>query len=70
MSVATVIGLLIDASLGGIAVAQAFQEFQKSRPADETPEESAQEFAKEMAAQLVGEAEADDALSAWRAKHG
>lgn len=70
MGATAIVGLLIDAALGGIAVAKAFDEFQQSRPADETPEEAAEAFAKDMIAQVSDEQRADDAIAAWKAKHG
>lgn len=68
--VAAIVGLLLDATMGGIAVATAFQEFRKSRPADETEDEARAEFVKEMLSQAKGEAAADDAIAAWLARHG
>lgn len=70
MGAAAIVGLLLDAAMGGIAVAGAFQEFRKGRPANETKEEAAAEFVKEMVSQLKGEEDADDAIEAWLAKHG
>ncbi len=70
MGAGAILGLLIDAALGGLAVATAFQKFREGRPADETEEDAAAEFAKEMLSQVTSEQEADDALAAWKAKHG
>ena len=70
MGAAAIVGLLLDAAMGGIAVATAFNKFQEGRDPGETPEQAAAEFVKEMVAQLKGEAEADDAITAWLAKHG
>jgi hypothetical protein len=67
---AAVIGWLFDATMGGIAVASAFQEFRKGRPADETEDEARAEFVKEMISQMKGEAAADASIAAWLAKHG
>lgn len=62
------ISLIIDAALGGLAVATAFREFQEGRDPGETPEQAAEVFAREMLAQESGEAAADDALAAYRSK--
>lgn len=70
MGLEVIVGLLLDATMGGIAVAGAFQEFRKGRPADETEDEARAEFVKEMISQIQGEAAADDAIAAWLAKHG
>jgi len=70
MGAAAIFGFIVDAALGGLAVATAFQKFREGRPADETPEDAAAEFAKEMLAQVTSEQEADDALAAWKARHG
>ncbi len=70
MTPAAIIGLLIDAALGGLSVAKAFQSFRKDRPADETPEQAAEAFVKQMLKQVAGEKRADDAVAAWKAKHG
>ena len=70
MSTAATIGLLIDAALGGIAVASAFTEFRKGRDPNETVEQAAAEYVKEMVAQIKSETDADDAVDAWLAKHG
>ena len=67
---AAALGLLIDAAMGGIAVAGAFAEFREGRDPAETPEQAAAEFVKEMVAQLKGEADADAAIDDWMAKHG
>lgn len=63
------ISLLIDAALGGLAVATAFQKFREGRDPGETPEQAAEAFAREMLAQASGETAADDALAAYRAKN-
>ena len=68
MSVTIALSLLVDAALGGLAVASAFQKFQKDRPGDETPQQAAEAFAREMLAQAAGEAAADEALAAYRAR--
>jgi hypothetical protein len=68
--ISLVAGLLMDAVMGGLAVAEAFDKFREGRPPDETPEEAAAEFVREMLAQVVAEDEADVALKEWREKHG
>ena len=70
MTPAAIVGLLIDAALGGLAVADAFQEFKKARDPNETPEQAAAAFVEEMLANVKDEQAADDALAKWRAKHG
>ena len=70
MGPTVIVGLLLDAAMGGLAVASAFQEFRKGRDPGETEEQAAAEFVKEMVSQLAGEAKADDAIAAWKAKHG
>ena len=65
-----IIGLLLDAAMGGLAFAGALQEFRKGRDPAETEEQAAAAFVKEMVAQLKGEERADDAVDAWLAKHG
>jgi hypothetical protein len=70
MGAAAIFGFLMDAALGGLAVATAFQKFREGRPADETKQDAAAEFTREMLAQMTSEQEADDALAAWLATHG
>jgi len=70
MGAAGILGLLIDAAMGGLAVATAFQKFREGRDPGETEEDAAAEFAKTMLAEVTNEQEADDALAAWKAKHG
>jgi hypothetical protein len=70
MDAAAIMGLLLDATMGGIAVASAFSEFRKGRDPNETKEQAAAEYVKEMVAALQKEADADAAIAAWLAKHG
>jgi len=70
MNAAAIVGLLIDASLGGLAVANAFAVFREGRDPAETKEQAAAEYVKEMVAQLTKEEDADNAVDAWLAKHG
>jgi hypothetical protein len=70
MIASVALGLLLDATMGGLAVATAFREFRKGRDPAETEAQAAAEFVKEMVAQIRGEEKADDAIEAWLAKHG
>ncbi len=70
MGASLVLGLVIDAALGGIAIKKAFDEFRKDRDPSETPEDAAAEYAKKMLAEIISEQEADSAVAAWKAKHG
>ena len=64
------LGLIVDTALGGLAIKEGFDAFRKGRDPDETEDDAAQEYAREMLAQVTGEQEADDAVAAWRAVHG
>ena len=70
MTPAAILGLLLDAAMGGLAVATAFDIFREGRDPSETPEQAAAEFVREMVEALKSETEADMAIAAWLAKHG
>ncbi len=69
LGTAAILGLFIDAALGGLAIASGFQEFQKGRDPGETPEQAAAEYARLMLADVIGEQEADNAVNEWLATH-
>ena len=69
-AVATVTGLLIDATMGGLTLVNAFAAFRKGRDPAETKEQAAAEYVKEMLVLAVKEKRALDATAAWLAKHG
>ena len=64
------VGLIMDAALGGLAIKEGFDAFRVGRDADETEEDAAAEYAREMLKQVTGEKEADEAVATWRAVHG
>jgi hypothetical protein len=70
MSPAGILGLIIDAALGGLQIANGFAEFRKNRDPNETEAEAAAAYAKKMLEAVVKEDEADAAIADWLAKHG
>ena len=70
MTPVAIVGLIMDAALGGIGIATAFAEFRQSRDPGETPEEAAAEYVKEMLVQVSGETKADSVIAEWKLKHG
>ena len=70
MTAAAILGLLMDAAMGGLAFASALDTFREGRDPGETKEQAAAEFVREMVAALAAEAEADKAIDDWLAAHG